>query len=88
MGSKTQVAMAQVDFTRPRGPADSWSGSATTTPTSLLRMNELADSDSLLKLDHRHEELLVKLDSLCRELETALANLIPKSGEPQLQEAA
>lgn len=38
----------------------------------------LASSESLQKLDQRHEELLVKLDDLYRELETALANLLPK----------
>ncbi len=51
-------------------------------------MNELADSDSLHKLDQRHEELLVKLDDLCRELETALKNLAPPSSESPLKEAA
>jgi hypothetical protein len=51
-------------------------------------MKELASSESLHKLDQRHEELLVKLDSLCRELEAALGNLTPNSGDPPLQEAA
>ncbi len=51
-------------------------------------MNELASTESLHKLDQRHEELLVKLDSLCRELETALNNLVPKSEETQLKDAA
>jgi hypothetical protein len=51
-------------------------------------MNELADSDSLKKLDDRHEELLVKLDDLCKELETAIAKLAPKPEGMPLQEAA
>ena len=51
-------------------------------------MSQLADSDSLQKLDQRHEELLVKLDDLCRELEAALKNLVPQSGESPLKDAA
>jgi hypothetical protein len=51
-------------------------------------MNELASTESLHKLDQRHEELLVKLAALCSELETALTNLAPKSEETALKEAA
>ncbi len=54
----------------------------------LLTMNELASTESLHKLDQRHEELLVKLAALCSELESALSNLMPKSEETQLKEAA
>lgn len=53
-----------------------------------LHMNELACSESLQKLDQRHEELLVKLDDLCRELEAALKNLAPPSSEVAIKEAA
>ena len=51
-------------------------------------MNELASTESLHKLDQRHEELLGKLAALCSELETALSNLMPKKEEAQLKEAA
>lgn len=51
-------------------------------------MTELADSESLHKLDQRHEELLVKLEALCQELETALNNLQPKAKETLLKDAA
>lgn len=50
--------------------------------------SELASSESLQKLDQRHEELLVKLDSLCQELEAALANLLPKEKSREMREAA
>ena len=52
-----------------------------------LHMNELACSESLQKLDQRHEELLVKLDDLCRELETALKNLAPQGDKSPLKDA-
>lgn len=50
--------------------------------------SQLATSESLNKLDERHEELLVKLDCLYRELETALAKLGVKTDDPQRKEAA
>jgi hypothetical protein len=50
--------------------------------------SELASSESLQKLDLRHEELLVKLDALYRELETALASLQPKQEVSPLKGAA
>ncbi len=40
-------------------------------------MNELANSESLQKLEHRHDELLEKLDQLCLEIESALKKLAP-----------
>lgn len=49
-------------------------------------MNEITNTESLHKLDERHEELLEKLDTLCRELEEALKNLAPSSDS--LREAA
>jgi hypothetical protein len=49
-------------------------------------MNELANTDSLRKLDERHEELLGKLQELCQELDAAVRNLMPKA-EP-LKDAA
>jgi hypothetical protein len=51
-------------------------------------MNELASTESLHKLDQRHEELLVKLAALCSELERALNNLMPKKEESPLKDAA
>ncbi len=57
-------------------------------PRRLSVMTELADSESLHKLDQRHEELLVKLEALCQELETALNNLQPKAKETLLKDAA
>jgi hypothetical protein len=53
-----------------------------------LVKNQLASSESLQQLDQRHEELLGKLDSLCKELESALANLLPKPEAAPLQDAA
>jgi hypothetical protein len=49
---------------------------------------QLATSESLQQLDQRHEEILVKLDDLYRELETALANLLPKQEATPLKDAA
>ena len=49
--------------------------------------SELASSESLQKLDQRHEELLVKLDALCHELETALRHLQPKQEAASLKGA-
>jgi hypothetical protein len=51
-------------------------------------MSELANSDSLRKLDERHEELLGKLEELCLELDTALKNLMPKAEADSLKDAA
>ena len=48
----------------------------------------LASSEALQHLDERHEELLVKLEALYSELETALANLLPKANPRPLQDAA
>jgi hypothetical protein len=62
--------------------------SETSSKSAPLVKNELASSESLQKLDQRHEELLVKLDALTRELETALANLLPKQEAPPLKDAA
>jgi hypothetical protein len=50
--------------------------------------SELASTESLQKLDQRHEELLIKLDTLHRELEAALANLLPRQEAAPLQDAA
>ena len=50
-------------------------------------INQLATNESLNKLDQRHEELLVKLDCLYRELEAALASLGVKTDDGQRQEA-
>jgi hypothetical protein len=53
-----------------------------------FHMSELANTDSLRKLDERHEELLGKLEELCLELDTALKNLMPKAEADSLQDAA
>jgi hypothetical protein len=50
--------------------------------------SKLATNESLQQLDLRHEELLVKLDALYRELETALANLLPRQEAAPIQDAA
>lgn len=50
--------------------------------------SELASSESLQDLDQRHEELLLKLDALYCELETALANLLPRADAATLRGAA
>jgi hypothetical protein len=61
-----------LDFCHPGGPT----------------MNELVNSDSLRKLDERHEELLGKLEELCQQLDSALKNLMPKAEAESIKDAA
>jgi hypothetical protein len=51
-------------------------------------MSDIANSDSLRKLDERHEELLVKLEELCQQLDSALKNFMPKQDAQPLKDAA
>jgi hypothetical protein len=51
-------------------------------------MSELANTDSLRKLDERHEELLGKLEELCQQLDSALKNFMPKTEAESLKDAA
>jgi hypothetical protein len=51
-------------------------------------MSDIANSDSLRKLDERHEELLVKLEELCQQLDSALKNFMSRAEVEVLKEAA
>jgi hypothetical protein len=51
-------------------------------------MSDIANSDSLRKLDERHEELLGKLEELCQQLDSALKNFMPKAEAEPLKDAA
>jgi hypothetical protein len=93
LGKKKQARGCQVGSIGQGHHADSCGWFDTCHPAALsherlVTMSELASTESLHKLDQRHEELLVKLAALCSELETALNNLVPKSEETQLKEAA